>query len=338
MHDNCFAATESSTAHTRHCFGHSALVVCTRVCTLSVQNHRRIMDAQISQKSGEKSVITNIGDSTLRQDGTVFNPGFEQFHSSATSGTSVTSTPISTATSPCASTAIDTVANSSIIYDNGTHGRPTLDQTGDEVNFFENSPSTIAHKLLPSAVKWNAEYHSSTSKATSELKQTCSSRTRGASSKWKQTLKNHFVQSSRFDSLDSDQGKNTWKQHLKTAAERTIDDICPLWRSDDTHRATRALIMKESNRRSSPRKRWLEEKAHAWLKCLPTWPEGSEIQIEHHSLHPGHAISVAHHIFLGSRYNLSQFIKDLRKKGNIKKLISAHDDYFGDESGRQVFG
>lgn len=183
---------------------------------------------------------------------------------------------------------------------------------------YDRTPQTVLQQLKQLAAKWNAGFRGS-------------SGTKGTSV-WKQILKNHFVQLTQFDSQRSGQEKGDlkkgkWKWDLKTAATRTINEICPLWQNNSTHRAIYNLILQEADKEMSPRKRWLEEKAYAWLKNLPTWSDNSKIQIEQESLHPGHAISVAYYIFLGSPYNFATFVKYLRTRHNetIEKLISAHD-------------
>ena len=188
----------------------------------------------------------------------------------------------------------------------------------------------IASKLQSSAAKWNAKHRSSGIRGTS---------------KWKQSLKAHFVHFTKFVSHYSRLEKGKWKQDLSNAAALTINEICPRWQNNSAHSATRDLILTVTKKEVSPRKTWLEEKAYAWLKWILTCSEGSKIQIEQVSMQPAHAISVAFHIFLGNPYNLETFVKYLRGRRNetIKKLIRAHDGHYKnsrilDEAiGREVF-
>ena len=140
------------------------------------------------------------------------------------------STALPSATSPCPATTIDTVADPSFDYNNGTPWCSMLDQTDDKVDrvedFFEESP-----KIQISAANWNACHRSSGTERNSKCK-----------------LNNHFVQLTRFDSDDSGQEENKRKQDLKMATARTINDIFPLWQNNSTHRDTCNLILKESTR------------------------------------------------------------------------------------------
>ena len=192
-------------------------------------------------------------------------------------------------------------------------------------DFSDDFCKIFARKLRPSAAKWNAEHRNLQTRGTSE---------------WKQLLKSHFVHLTKFSDHHSRPTKGKWKQDLRRAATLTIMDICPLWQNNSsTHAATQDLVLKyvieKEVKNKSPRKTWLEEKAYAWLKCLPAWFKGSEIQVEKVLLHPGHAISVAYHIFLGSPYKFKKFAKYLRARRNeaIEKLLSAHDE----EIARLVF-
>ena len=188
---------------------------------------------------------------------------------------------------------------------------------------------------MPLAEKWNAEYRFSEG--------------RGAS-RWKQILKNHFVHLTQFGSHDPGQEKKQWRRDLEIAAKFTVDEICPDWRTNSADLATYKAIMKEAARKNSPRQHWLREKAYAWLKSLPRWSPGHTIQVEQESLHPGHAIAVAHEIFLRSAGKFQKFVKHLRGRGKgneaIGKLIDAHcklarhnniDNLPGDGIAHQVF-
>ena len=145
----------------------------------------------------------------------MFNPGFEEVHSGATSllrEESATSTPLPAATNPCPTTTIDTVANPPFVFHNNiTLACSTLDQTDDKVDrvedFFEESPKTIVHKLQQSAAKWNLAYRGSG--------------TTGPCSKSRQIPQKHFVQLTQFDSHDSGQEENKWKQHLEMIPDRS---------------------------------------------------------------------------------------------------------------------
>lgn len=153
-------------------------------------------------------------------------------------------------------------------------------------------------------------------------------------------FKNHFIHLTQFA---PGRDKKQWKRDLVIAATRTVKDICP-------DRATKNLIQKETERTASPRQLWLRETACNWLKCLK-WFDGHKIRIEQEELHPGHAIEVAHQIFLDSAGSFENFVKHLRRSRNqtVHKLVCAYeelrelrerifDDFIDIEMARQVFG
>lgn len=155
------------------------------------------------------------------------------------------------------------------------------------------------------AIKWNDEIRPS--------------KTRTAGHEWKQLLKNKFVFLTQFESTEPSKQKKKWREDLVRAAKETVAEICPDWASEPADHAAYDLIMKEINKTKNPRQAWLSEKAYAWLKCPP--PE-----IERMSWYPGHAIQVAHQLFLNGGGKFASFMKYLEKQKNpaIKDLIQAH--------------
>ena len=86
----------------------------------------------------------------------------------------------------------------------------------------------IASEILPLVIPWNAGYRSSGDRGVN---------TRGTSD-WKQTYKNHFVYLTQFASDNPCQRKRQWKQDLVKAAELTVNEICPHWKTKTTDRVT----------------------------------------------------------------------------------------------------
>ena len=126
-----------------------------------------------------------------------------------------------------------------------------------------------------------------------------------------QLLKKFFLYLTRFGCDDPDKRKKHWREDLATAADQAVLQICPNWATNTRDRAIFNLIEKAKQRKQSPRQEWLREKAYAWLKWLP--PE-----LQQPAWYPGHAIQVAHHLFLSGSGKFHVFLKHLRQRKNLK--------------------
>ena len=163
------------------------------------------------------------------------------------------------------------------------------------------NPIDIANKIQAEVIQWNFECKRSGG--------------RGASSQWMKQLKDEFTVLMRFQNP-----RASWRQNLQTAANHTIDKLCPNRQSDDKQRTICNLILKEVHRTNkSPCSDWLNAKAYAWLKWLSQRPQKP-------MWYPVHAIAVAHHLFLSEISILSSFVKRLATKPlpEIQVMLRAH--------------
>ena len=166
------------------------------------------------------------------------------------------------------------------------------------------NPVDIAKSIRNEVIDWNFSSYKSLG-------------VRGTSG-WKQQLKNNFAFFMRFQ--DSDVTQGSWKQHLQAAANRTIEEMCPDWKSDSAKRAMYESIKKIVLRKRCPTSGWLVEKAYAWLKWLSQKPD----RPQWYSIH---AIAVAYELFLsGSGGRFSTLLNYLKgKHPAIDKLLQAHE-------------
>ena len=143
-----------------------------------------------------------------------------------------------------------------------------------------------------------------------------------------QSLKDNFLQLTRFTSDDPGKRKRQWREDLTAAADQTVLEMCPDWANNPRDRAIFDLIEKTKQRKKSPRQEWLREKAYAWLKWLP--PE-----LQQQDWYPGHAIQVAHHLFLSGSGKFDVFLKHLRQRNNLKIifLIRSHEGMLAGKPG-----
>ena len=171
-------------------------------------------------------------------------------------------------------------------------------------------PATVARQFKSS---WNPGLSGSGVRGTAE---------------WMQSLKDNFLQLTRFTSDDPGKRKRQWREDLTAAADQTVLEMCPDWATNLRDRAIFDLIEKTKQRKKSPRQEWLREKAYAWLKWLP--PE-----LQQQDWYPGHAIQVAHHLFLSGSGKFDVFLKHLRQRNNLKIifLIRSHEGMLAGKPG-----
>ena len=167
----------------------------------------------------------------------------------------------------------------------------------------------ILEELLPSVVKWNDEF-------------TTPAGEKGTGTKWKQYLKNKFVYLTRLK--DPWQRPGDWDRDISIAVNETVASLCPNWKSNskdrDMYNSINTFV---HGIRTSPRQRWLKEKAYAWLKCFT--PQN----LRNKTWYPARAIRVAYELFLsGGSGKFESFMNYLKKNGKnhpkIQQLIVAH--------------
>ena len=163
----------------------------------------------------------------------------------------------------------------------------------------------MAGLIRSSVIKWNAEL---------------SCDRVGRAKEWKQLLKNNFVHFTQFAIADPSKQKQQWRQDLMKAATQTIAATCPEWAIKPADREKYDLILRETQRTTSPRQEWLRERARTWLLSMPP-------QLQMSTWYPNYAIPVAHQLFLGDSDKFQAFIEYLRRRKNpiILHLIQAHE-------------
>ena len=145
-----------------------------------------------------------------------------------------------------------------------------------------------------------------------------------AGKKWNQILRKNFVYLTQFTHLGGRQ--QYWQTDLKTAVEKTIQQVCPNWTIDSNHHNIYLEIQEKLNKMleagKSPRQDWLFQAAYFWLKSLNT---GSQ----HLDWYPHQAIPVAHAIFASSgkfKSFLNYMKRDARRwQPPINQLIAAYE-------------
>ena len=150
-------------------------------------------------------------------------------------------------------------------------------------------------------------------------------------SEWKQSLKKKFDHITQFARHDSHQRKSKWKEDLIEASRQVVEEVCPKWQVEESHRKIHDKIQAEVQKgmETCPRRDWLYEKACAWLQSLASEVKKSKMHVAQQVFDPGYTIKIAYHIFLRGAGNFEPFVKYLERRGRnnetIKQLIQAHN-------------
>ena len=177
----------------------------------------------------------------------------------------------------------------------------------------------IAKKITPAVRKFSRNYH----------------RTRGTRGCRReiQVLKNKFVDLTQFEH-DPLQRKLLWQADIERAADSTVKEECPNWKTEKQHLIVYKSIQETKKKalNKNPRREWLFQIARAWLQSLEGEVEKSkidpnyQIHVAGEQFHPKKTIAIAYHIFLRGTGEIASFVRYLEKTSNkhIKKIIEAY--------------